>query len=474
MVALSLGAITYAIMQSMVVPAMPEIQRATGSTETQVSWLLTAFLLIASVATPIIGRLGDIYGKDRLLLFCLAGVGVGTIVTAVAPSNLNVIIAGRAIQGVGGGIFPLAFSIIRDEFPADRIASGIGFLSSLIGAASGLGIVAAGLIIDRSSYSVVLWLPLLTILPALFAARAFIPPSPIRAAGKINWASAALMTTGLGAVLLGITEAVDWGWGAPKTLALLLFGVLFVLLWIANEIRASVPLVDMAMMRLRGVWTTNLVAFLVGIGMYSAFILLPLLVQEPTSTGYGFGASVIGGAMFVLPMALLMLVAGQVVGPIEKRMGSRPALLAGCLFTTAGFALLIPWHGASIDIYLAAGLLGFGIGLAYATLATLIVENVEPAQTGVATGMNTVLRTVGGAFGAQLVATILASNVDLGGHPTNEAFTYSFVLCGIAVLIGFLATFAIPARGRVFDPQECDVEPDVREGEPIPAVAEAR
>ncbi|MFT4049109.1 MAG: MFS transporter [Solirubrobacterales bacterium] len=451
---LSLGAIAFALMQSLVVPAMPVIQKVTGGSETSVSWILTGYLLVASVATPIIGRLGDVYGKQRVLVYCLAGVAVGIVVTGLFPSNLTLLIIGRSIMGLGGGIFPLAFAIIRDDFPPERIASGIGFLSSLIGAASGFGIVIAGLIIEYASYELIYWIPLLAVVPAIALAKFVIPESPRQEGSPINWFSAALMSIGLGAVLVAITEAVDWGWGAPRTLALIAFGLAFIGFWIANEVRSPVALVDMGMMRLRGIWTTNLVAFLVGIGMYASFLLVPLLVQEPESTGYGFGADVIHGALYVLPMAVTMLLAGQIVGPIEARVGSRPALLAGCLITAISFLMLVPWHSTAADIYISSALMGLGIGLAYATLATLVVENADPTQTGVASGMNNVLRTVGGAFGGQIAATILASNTLSSGRPSEDAFVLAFVMCGVATLAAFGAGFAIPRRGRVFDPHD--------------------
>lgn len=452
--ALSLGAIAFALMQSLVVPAMPEILRVTGSTETTVSWILTGYLLVASVATPIIGRLGDVYGKQRVLVYCLGGVAVGVVITGISPSNLTLLIVGRSIMGLGGGIFPLAFAIIRDEFPPERIASGIGFISSLIGAASGFGIVIAGLVIEYASYELIFWLPLLAVLPAMAMAKFSIPASPRQEGSPINWFSATLMTVGLSAVLIAITEAVVWGWGSARTLALLAVGAAFIFAWIANELRSRVALVDMGMMRLRGIWTTNVVAFLVGIGMYASFLLVPLLVQEPTSTGYGFGADVLRGALYVLPMAVMMLLAGQIVGPIEARVGSRPALLAGCLITAVSFLMLVPWHSSAIDIYVSSALMGLGIGLAYATLATLVVENADPSQTGVASGMNNVLRTVGGAFGGQIAATILASNTLESGRPTEDAFVLAFLLCGITTLAAFGAAFAIPRRGRVFDPHD--------------------
>lgn len=454
---LSLGAIAFALMQSLVVPAMPAIMKATGGSETSVSWILTGYLLVASVATPIIGRLGDVYGKQRVLVYVLIGVAAGVVVTGLQPKNLGLLIVGRSIMGIGGGIFPLAFAIIRDEFPPERIASGIGFLSSLIGAASGFGIVIAGLVIQYSSYEIIFWIPLVAVAPAIFMAKYVIPESPRQAGSPINWFSAVLMTIGLSAVLVAITEAVDWGWGSLNTIALISLGLLFIAFWIWNEIRSRVALVDMGMMRLRGIWTTNLVAFLVGIGMYASFLLVPLLVQEPTSTGYGFGADVINGALYVLPMAVTMLIAGQIVGPLEARMGSRPALLAGCLITAVAFLMLVPWHSSAIDIYVSSALMGLGIGLAYATLATLVVENADPSQTGVASGMNNVLRTVGGAFGGQIAATILASEVLPGGAPTEGAFELAFLLCGLTTLAAFGAAFAIPRRGRVFDPHDVAV-----------------
>jgi MFS family permease len=449
-----MGAIAFALMQSLVVPAMPQIQKATGGSETSISWILTGYLLVASVATPIIGRLGDVYGKQRVLVYCLIGVAFGVVVTGIKPSSLPTIIVGRSIMGIGGGIFPLAFAIIRDEFPPEKIASAIGFLSSLIGAASGFGIVIAGLVIQYTSYVWIFWLPLVAVVPAILGAKFWIPASPSQAESSINWRSAALMSVGLSAVLIAITEAVDWGWTSAKTLALIGIGLAFIAAWIANEIRARVPLVDMGMMRLRGIWTTNLVAFLVGIGMYSTFILVPLLVQEPESTGYGFGADVISGAMYVLPLAVFMLIAGQIVGPIEARVGSRPALIAGCFLTGVGFLMLVPWHTAAIDIYVSSAIMGLGIGLAYATLATLVIENVDISQTGVASGMNNVLRTVGGAFGGQIAATILASDLMAGGYPSEEAFVRAFVMCAVAVFLAFGASFAIPQRGRVYDPHE--------------------
>jgi EmrB/QacA subfamily drug resistance transporter len=443
---LSLGGISYALLQSLVVPALPQIQESLQTTESSVGWVLTAFLLSASVATPIIGRLGDMYGKERLLLLVLLALAAGTLISAVA-SSLWLMIVGRVIQGAGGGIFPLAFSIIRDEFPIRRVPGAIGLVSSLLGIGGGAGVVFAGLVTENLSYHWLFWLPLGVILFTAWLTWRYIPESPVKSPAEINYRAAALMTLGISGVLLAITQTSTWGWGSPQTLGLLAVGLLLIGAWIREELRSREPLVDMRMMAVRGVWTTNTVAFLIGIGMYSSFILLPELVQEPTSTGYGFGASVTVAGLFLLPCTIAIVVVGQMAGALERRIGSRGALIGGALFSLACYALLVGDRSREWEIYVAAGLLGIGIGLSFSAMANLIVQNVRQEQTGVASGMNAVTRTLGGAFGGQLAATLLASNLGAGGLPTSSGFELSFLMCLIAVAGALGFAIAVPRRG---------------------------
>src|SRR3954451_20672548 len=270
---LSAGGISYALLQSLVLPALPEIQSSLHTSESSVGWVLTAYLLSASVATPIIGRLGDVYGKERLLMIVLLALGLGTLISATA-SSLWLMILGRVIQGAGGGIFPLAFSIIRDEFPNERVPGAIGLVSSLLGIGGGAGVVFAGIVTGSLSYHWLFWFPLVAILVTVYLTWRYIPESPLKTPAHVNYRAATLMTVGISAVLLAITETSTWGWGSPKTLGLLALGILVILAWIREELRSREPLVDMRMMAIRGVWTTNAVAFLIGIGMYSSFILL--------------------------------------------------------------------------------------------------------------------------------------------------------------------------------------------------------
>jgi EmrB/QacA subfamily drug resistance transporter len=441
---LATGALAYAMLSSSVVPALPTMQHALHTNETGIAWLLTAYLLAASVGTAIIGRLGDMYGKERLLLWTLVILAAGTLLAAVS-SSLGVIIAGRFIQGASGGIFPLAFGIVRDEFPREKVAGSIGLLSSILGVGAGVGIVLSGVIVEHLNYHWLFWIPLVATLIAAVATWRFIPESPVRVPGGIKWPAAALMTVGISTVLLAISETTRWGWGSPKTIGLILVGMAFSAVWIAVEVRSRNPLIDMTMMRIRGVWTTNLAAFLLGAGMYSSFIVLPQIAQLPKSTGFGFGASVVVSGLYLLPSTIGMVILGTYAGRISARFGSRAALIAGTVFTTASFALLTAAHSHPYDLLIAAGLLGVGMGLAFAALGNLIVQAVPSHQTGVATGMNTVMRTLGGALGGQISATFIASHT-ARGHPTVTGFTDTFLMATGFLLVCLLAGLLVPKR----------------------------
>src|ERR1039458_4663611 len=245
---LSLGGLAYAMLSSSVVPALPTMQRALHVDETEIAWLLTAYLLSASVGTAIIGRLGDMYGKERLLLWTLVVLAGGTLLAAVS-SSLIVIIIARFIQGAGGGIFPLAFGIVRDEFPREKVAGSIGLLSAILGVGAGIGIVLSGVIVEHLNYHWLFWIPLVATLLAAVATWRFIPESPVRVPGRINWLAAALMTVGISTVLLAISQTTTWGWGSTKTLGLIILGVVVLIVWIAVEVRSRNPLIDMTMMR---------------------------------------------------------------------------------------------------------------------------------------------------------------------------------------------------------------------------------
>ena len=445
-VLLAAAGVAYALLQSLVAPALPDLQAALHTSVNSISWVLTAYLLSASIATPIIGRLGDMHGKERLLVVVLVVLCLGTVVSALAAS-LTVMLIGRVLQGAAGGIFPLAFGIIRDEFPRERVAAGIGLMSSLLGVGGGAGVVLAGPIVEHLSYHYLFWLPLILLVPATIAIQLFVPESPVRVPGRVNWTGAALMSLGLALVLIAVSEAPVWHWLSAKTLTVLVVGLVLLAAWVRSETRTGHPLVDMRMMRIRGVWTTNAVAFLLGFGMYASFILVPEFVETPSHVGYGFDASVTGAGLFLVPATLAMLIVGAQTGRLERRFGSKPPLLAGALLTAVAYVLLAFARSEHWHVYLASTLLGAGIGLAFAAMANLIIENVGPAETGIATGMNTVTRTVGGAFGGSATASILAASIhESTGYPSSGGFTAAFAACAVALVFGVLTGLAIPQR----------------------------
>jgi EmrB/QacA subfamily drug resistance transporter len=437
---LLLAAFTYAMSQTMVTPAVPLIQRELDTTTSAVAWVVIGFFVTASIATPVVGRAGDMFGKERTVVVVLGVFGVGTLVCALSQS-IEMLIAGRVIQGVSGAIFPLGVGIVRDEFPPERVAAGIGLLASTFGIGATGGLLLSGVIVDQLSYEWLFWLTLPGILVALVAARRFIPESRVSSHGQLDWLGAWLLSLALMSLLLAISFESAWGPGDVRFIGLLTLSAVGALGWAHWELRASQPLIDPRLMVRRAVWTTNLTAFLLSFGMFSTFILIPQLVQLPKEVG--FGASVTDAALYLLPLTILVLLGAPLAGAVGTRLGARTPLRAGAALATTGFATLTVAHGTPWQVMAAMSLLGAGFGLSLASMTKLIVDAVPNTHTAVATGMMQVTRTVGGAVGASVTASVIVVGVaDAGG----SGFTEAFGICAAAVLAGFLATFAIPAR----------------------------
>jgi EmrB/QacA subfamily drug resistance transporter len=436
---LALAALSYALLQTMVAPALPEIQRDLDASTTSVTWVLTVYLLTASVATPILGRFGDMFGKERTLVLVLCLFALGSVISALSHS-IGMLVAGRAVQGAAG-------AIIRDEFPAERVATGIGLISATFGIGGGAGLVLSGLIVDHFSYEWIFWLGFAVVVVAIIATHLFVPESPIKSPAKIDYTGATLFSAGLVCLLLAVSEGNRWGWGSPEILGLFAVAAVVLAYWVRFEQRVPEPLVDIRLLRKRAVWTTNLTAWLIGFGMFGSFILIPQFVQMPAAAGYGFAVGVTGAGLFMLPSAAVMLVAGPIAGTLAGRRGSKLPLLLGTAFAGISFTLLAVAHSQEWQIILAVTLLGLGIGLSFASMANLIVEAVPQHQTGEATGINTIMRTVGGAFGGQIAAAIIADHIDAStGLAAESGFTAAFVLGAVALGIAMLAASLIPGR----------------------------
>jgi EmrB/QacA subfamily drug resistance transporter len=444
---LALGIGAFALLQSLVIPVLTTVQHELHTTQSTVTWVLTAYLLSASVMTPILGRVGDMFGKKRVFVSTLAALGVGSLLAAVAPS-IGVMIVARVIQGFAGGMLPVAFGIIRDEFPAERVAGAVGVIAALSAVGAGLGIVVAGPLVDALNYHWLFWLPMILTVAAAIAAVLFVPESPVRTPGRISWQPAVLLSAWLVALLVALSEAPSWGWRSGRVLGLLAAAVVLLAGWLIAELRAATPLIDMKMMRRTAVWTNNLVALLIGVGMYATFAFLPEFVQTPAAAGYGFGASISQSGLMLLPAAVTMFIMGIFAGRLARRLGGKTLVIAGCLVGCVSMAILAFAHQHEWQIYASTALMGVGFGLAFSAMSALIVAAVPPSQTGVASGMNANIRTIGGSIGAAVMASIVTSQLAPSGLPRQAGYTTGFAVmaCGLVLAAG--AGLLMPSARR--------------------------
>jgi EmrB/QacA subfamily drug resistance transporter len=417
----------FSMLQSLVSPALPVIQRDLATTPSAVTWVFTALLLSVSVATPLLGRIGDMVGKERTLLIGLIALAVGCLIAALAP-NIGVLIGARVVQGLGGAVFPLSFGIIRDEFPAERVPSVVGIVSAVIAAGGGLGIVLAGPIVQSLGWRWLFWIPLVVIMSAAVMVRRYIPESPNRVPGRIDWLAAALLSGWLVALLLPLSAGRSWGWGSARTIGLFAAAAVLLVGWITVELRSRNPLIDMRMMRLPAVWTTNLVALLFGAAMFAVYAFVPQFMQIPTVAGFGFGSSVTQAGLLMLPMLVTMAVTGSLSGPLAPRFGVKAQVISGSALSLVASLAFAEVHDEPWQVALWTAIFGIGLGLAYASMTSLIVQNVPREQTGAATGMNANIRTIGGSIGTALASSIITGHLQTTGLPAESGFTDTFLL----------------------------------------------
>lgn len=465
---LTVAGTAFALMQTLVVPALPFFQREFDTTANGVAWIVTGFLLSSSVLTPVLGKLGDTYGKKRLLVISLVVFGVGALGAAVSWS-LESLIAFRVLQGAGAAVFPLSFGIIRDEFPPEKVGLGIGVVSSVFGAGGGVGLVASGIILEYLDWH---WLFLIGGIPVLVAAAVIarhVPESRTLTPTKPDYAGAAALSFALATLLLGISQGNAWGWSSARVIGLLAASALFFTLWAVIERRVREPMVDLGMLARPKMAATNAITFLVGFAMFSAFISLPNFVQMPAGlpagiaerAGYGFGASPIESGLFFVPSSLAMIFAGPIAGSLGSRLGTAVPLRIGLLAAGSGLGLFVLAHDEPWHIYTSMALLGVGIGFSLAAVGKLAVDNARSRETGVASAINTIMRTAGAALGAQVAATIISANVIPGtAVPDETGFTVAFTIGTITVLAALVPTFVLTRgarRGRGVGDAELEV-----------------
>ncbi|PJJ62431.1 MFS transporter [Compostimonas suwonensis] len=441
---LSLGGLSFAVLQSLVAPALATIGGDLGVSTSDASWVLTAYLLSAAVLTPVLGRLGDMVGKRRMLIVVLALLLVGTVLAALAP-NLGVLIVARALQGAAGAIMPLSIGVVRDELPRDKVGVTIGLLSAIFGVGAGVGIVAAGPIVENLSWHWLFWLPAVLVVVALLGVIFGMPESPVKKPGRLDILGALILSVSLVSLLLAISEGENWGWDSWNTLGLLVLGAVALVVFVFVELRAKEPLVDMRLMKVRGVWTAHIVALVFGFAMFGTFVLVPTLLQLPAQTGYGFGETVSEAGLFLLPTVVMMVIFGPVAGILVRKVGPKPPMALGGIFVTAAFVLPAIVHVELWQIVVSGILTGAGIGLALASTSNAIIESVPAVQTGEAISVNTVARTIGSSIGTAVIAALITSNSTAQGLPKDDAFTIGFWVCAGVAVLAVLGALAAPS-----------------------------
>jgi EmrB/QacA subfamily drug resistance transporter len=457
---LTVAGVSFAVMQTLVVPALPFFQREFDTTASWATWIATGFLLSSSVLTPILGKLGDSFGKKRMLVISLAIFGLASL-AAAAAWNLETLIACRVLQGAGAAVFPLSFGIIRDEFPPEKIGLGVGTVSSVFGVGGGVGLVLSGVIIEHLTWH---WLFLIGAVPVLASTvllALYVPESPIKHRTRPDYVGGLTLSLALGTLLVAISEGSNWGWTSGGVLGLAAASVASFALWARIENRVPEPLVDLRTFARREMAATNLTTLIMGFSMFSTFILLPNFVQAPLGlppdlaarVDYGFGASPVEVGLFFVPSSIAMMITGPLAGALGMRRGNVLPLRIGIGFLALSLTLLATVHHAPWTIYAWMVFMGLGLAFSFAALGSLVIEYSAPGETGVASGMNTIMRTVGAALGSQVAAAIISANTIAGTEiPAESGFTLAFTISAAGALVALGPTFLLRRRARVAVP----------------------
>jgi EmrB/QacA subfamily drug resistance transporter len=442
---LGVGLLGFVLAQTSVVPALGEMQHRFGASASDITWMITAYLLVASIATPIFGRLGDMFGKQRLLAISLGCFAIGSVVCSLANA-LPLMIVGRGLQGLGGGVFPLCFGVVRDEFPKDKVPTGIALLGAIAAIGSSIGLPLGGVLTDGPGYHAIFILAAIMGVLATATTVMLVPKSPIRTPGRVDLAGAAILGVALAALLLAISRGSDWGWESTKTLALMLAGVGGLGLFAFLQRRTREPLVNMATFARRPVLTTNIATLLIGSAMISTFVLVPELGQLPKGGQIGFGLSAADAGLLLAPGGLASLLIAPLVGRIGEKSGSKAPFFAGCLVVAGALLGLALAHHSVGLVILWSCLVSVGSGAAFAAIPNLIVTAVSDRETGEATGVNTIMRNIGSAVGAQIAGSIIAAHVLASGLPQNAGFKIAFLISATGAIVAALAVLLIPGR----------------------------
>ncbi|WP_245644521.1 MFS transporter [Nocardioides jensenii] len=445
---LSVAGITGALMQTLVVPLIQDLPDLLNTTASNASWVITATLLTAAVATPVSGRLGDLYGKRRMMLVCSGALVIGSAVCALAASVVPMIV-GRGLQGVGMGMIPLGISAMRDLLPAEKLGTSIALMSASMGVGGALGLPIAAAVAEVN-WRLLFWGS--TALAVLIATLIFklVPATPVaRNTSGFDYVGAVGLGAGLVCLLLGVSKGADWGWGSATTVGLLVASVVILLVWGWFELTLDAPLVDLRVTARPVVLLTNVASLVVGFSMYAQSLIIPQLMQMPKATGFGLGESMLAMGLWMMPGGLVMMLVSPLGAKLSHLRGPKVTLAVGSFVVSLGYVAAVLMMGSAFTLMLAVCIGSAGVGLAYGAMPALIMGSVPVSETASANSFNTLSRSVGTSIAAAVVGVVLAQmTMDLGGtQVTSENGFKTGLLIGAAVaLVASLVAMAIPSK----------------------------
>lgn len=444
--AIALSVASLALLQNLVIPVIPLISSDFGVTADAASWTITSWLIAAAVATPLLGRIGDLRGRRNTFLVVLAVVAIGDIVASFAPT-LGVLILARVLQGVGGALFPLAFGLLRDVMPRERLTGAIGATSAIIGIGGAAGSVLAGPLAELLGWHGIFAVPFVAAVAGILLTVMLVPAVGVRAHGRVNVLSALLLSGWLIALLVPLSSGARWGWDSALTIGLFAIAALLIAAWVITELRSAEPLVDLRLMAGRAIWPVNAAALLIGAAAFGFWGYLPQFLETPPASGWGFGLDVQAAGLALLPLLVGMSSVGFATGAIARVIPLRMMMALGALLMAGGVVFAVIEHRAVWELALAGGIFGLGIGLAYASAASIVVESVPADRTGIATGVNANLRTIGSAIGSAFTTAVVFGSVAPGGSPAQTGYTVAWLtLAAGAVLAAIIVLAVRPPR----------------------------
>jgi MFS family permease len=441
-----------AFTQTLVTPIIPRLPALLHATQDDATWVLTATLLAAAISIPIAGRLGDMFGKRRLMVLLLGALVLGSIICALSTSVIPMI-AGRVLQGVSLGVVSLGISILRDVLHPKSLGGAVALVSATLGVGAAVGLPIAALVAQNFDFHYLFWLATLLGLACLVLVIAIVPVSTLRSGGRFDFVGAVGFGVGLVCILLGISKGGSWGWASPVTLLLLIGGVLVLVLWGLFELRTKDPLVDLRVAARRPVLLTNLTSITIGFGFFVTTAVFPDLLEAPQSAGVGLGLSLILASLCLMPLGLVMFVMSPVAARLTAARGPRVSLILGASVVVVAFVVAIVMHSAVWHVILVSSIVGVGVGISYGAMPTLIMNAVPPTETAAANGLNSVMRTLGSTVAASIAGLVLASGSVIThgvAAPDEAAYRTMFAVAAIVLLAGVVLAVFIPRRSKPY------------------------